>query len=134
MSQIIPILTVVDAVGLATTGDVNGNVYIFDNKGYLGEQEGGYELTTKCTDGDIIQWTIVAIQSDADISIANFRGTAINTSVIRPAYYPSMNEPYWGSRVELGGNPAGNYQYTFDIVINNTHYAFDPFLAVASGQ
>lgn len=61
MSQVIPILTVVDATGLATTGSVNGNAYIFDN---------------------------------------------------------------------IGSYAAGSYQYTFDIVINNTHYAFDPFLQI----
>ncbi len=134
MSQIIPILTVVDATGLSTSGSVNGNVYMFDNEGYLGEQEGGFELTTKCTDGDIIQWTIIAIQSNVSINMANFSGTAVNDSIIKPAFYPNMNEPYWGSRVELGANAAGTYQYNFDIVIDNKHYPFDPFLAIANGQ
>jgi hypothetical protein len=130
--MVIPILTVVDAVGLATSGQVNGNVYIFDNQGYRGEQEGGTELTTKCTENDIIQWTIIAIQVDADISIANFRGEAVDNFVIRPSLNTNMGEPYWGSRVQLANNAPKTFQYTFDIVINNTHYAFDPFLDVKS--
>ena len=132
MSSVIPILVVVDAVGLATSGSVNGNVYIFDNEGYLGEQEGGTELSTQCSNSDILQWSIVAIQTDANVGIANFNGQAINDSIINPQLVTISDNPYWSSRVQLGANAAGTYQYSFDIVVNNTHYAFDPFLVISA--
>ena len=132
MSKTIPILTVVDATKLANTGSANGTVWMFDNQGYTGEQEATNELITNCTDGDILQWTIVAIQTDVDISINRFNGTAINDSIIDPVLMNGINEPYWTSRVELAANSAGKYQYAFDIVINDTSYSFDPFLQIAS--
>ena len=132
MSQTISILTVVDTVDIANNGVTAENTYMIDTQGYLEGNEGSTELITKCNDGDVLQWRIVDIRPNVTVNTANYRGQATTDSVIDPQQVTVLGEAYWTSRVELGANPPGQYQYTFDIVINNTHYAFDPYLDISA--
>ena len=132
MSQTISILTIVDTVDIANNGITPQNTYMIDTQGYLGESEGTNELITKCNDGDILQWRIVGIRPNVTVNTANYSGSAKDQyHIIDPEPVSALGEDYWTSRVELGGNQPTQYQYTFDIVINDKSYPFDPYILVS---
>ncbi len=132
MSQTISILTVVDSVDVANKGANSHNTYMMDTEGYKGEAEGTNELVTQCNDGDVLQWRITGIRPNVTVNTANYNGQAVNDHIINPQQVTVLGEVYWTSRVELGANQPGQYQYTFDIVINNNHYSFDPFIQISA--
>lgn len=127
----ISVLIVVDALGAATTGNLQDNVYLIDTNKHDGSgNEGQAELYTVCTStaqkSDSIVWSISPVDPNSDVSINSFTGDMINSR----ALLPSVNKDgSWGGLLSPNLN-AGNIQYSVVVNIDGKPMSFDPFLSV----
>lgn len=129
----ISVLIVVDALGAATSGDLQDNVYLIDTNKHDGSgSEGQAELYTACTStsqkADSIVWSISPVDPNSDVSINSFTGTMINSNALIPS--ANANGSWEGL---LSPNlPSGNIQYSVVLNIDGTNMTFDPFLSVSN--
>lgn len=127
----INVLIVVDALGAATTGNLQNNVYLVDTNKHVGSyNEGNAELYTACNDGDVISWAVTPINPNDDVSIFSFTGQMIDNGICNPAQQGIANDYYWEGRVEARGQ-TGNIQYSVVLKIDDRPYSFDPFLVIS---
>ncbi|WP_281637319.1 alpha-pore-forming tripartite toxin MakABE regulator [Flavobacterium marginilacus] len=127
----INVLIVVDALGAATSGNLQNNVYLVDTNKHVGSgNEGQAELYTVCTStsqkSDTIVWSIAPVDPDSDVSINSFTGQMISSK----ALIPTMNADGSWQGLLAPNLPAGNIQYSVVVSIDGTNYTFDPFLSV----
>ncbi|MEO8515547.1 MAG: hypothetical protein ABI426_02325 [Flavobacterium sp.] len=129
----ISVLIVVDALGAATTGNLQNNVYLIDTNKHDGSgNEGQAELYTACTStkqkSDSIVWSISPVDSNTDVSINSFTGQMISSNALNPTVNANGS---WGGL--LSPNlPSGNIQYSVVLNIDGKKMAFDPFLSVSN--
>jgi len=128
------VLMMVDVEGALASGNLNSNIYLVDSNKYLGSySEGKTELVTKLNTGDIIIWSVTAIDPGANVSITNFSGQAIDKQYIAPVANP-LTVGVWESKFQPPGGSVGqSYQYNATLKFNGAHeMTFDPFLVVVS--
>jgi len=126
------VLIIVDALGASTSGNLQSNVYLVDSAKYLGSwNEGQCELHSKCYDGQIVKWKVVAIDSDSDVEIAQFTGQIIDQKICIPQQEGISGDTFWEGRVETQG-ANGSYQYSCVLTIDGKAMTFDPFLEVVT--
>ena len=129
----INVLIVVDALGAATSGNLQDNVYLIDTNKHNGSgSEGQAELYTACKStnqgGDTIVWAVAPVDPATDVSINSFTGTMIDER----ALIPSANSNGSWSGALSPNLPAGNIQYSVVLDIDNNPMNFDPFLKVSN--
>ena len=128
----IHVLIVVDALGAATTGSLQDNVYLVDTNKHMGSSgEGTNELFTTCVSsnlgGDTIVWSITPIDPGTAVSIKGFTGAMIDQKFLLPRVNPDNS---WSGALIPNVSPAQTVQYSVIVTINATDYIFDPFLNV----
>lgn len=126
------VLIIVDALGASTSGNLQSNVYLVDSDKYLGSwNEGQCEIHSKCCDGQIVKWKVVAIDSDSDVEITEFTGQIIDQKICNPVQQGISGDTFWEGRVETQG-AIGSYQYSCVITIDGKPMTFDPFIEVTT--
>tara|TARA_R110002049_G_scaffold25194_5_gene88586 strand:- start:14 stop:412 length:399 start_codon:yes stop_codon:yes gene_type:complete len=129
----INVLIVVDALGAATSGNLQDNVYLIDTNKHDGSgSEGQAELYTACKStnqgGDTIVWAVAPVDPGSDVSIDSFTGQMITERALLPSV--NSNGSWSGS---LSPNLAsGNIQYSAVLNIDGKLMTFDPFLKVSN--
>jgi len=128
----VSVLIVVDVEGALTSG-LPSNLYMVDTTGYLGRVgQGTDELQTNCSDGQVINWSVVPVDPNTNITITGFTGQMVNDRVCNPRLIDAPDGPYWSGRVEAQGQP-GRQQYSVALAANNTALPpFDPFLQISA--
>jgi len=124
-------IDVANAEALIAGGNNNVGQYVFmmDSTGYMGNGQGGHELTTHCKNGDTIVWSVVPIDPATTVSITGFSGSAI-PDMINPAAYPHYGNTVWGGPVDKAGDGV---QYSISLLLQGSaHGYFDPFITATN--
>ncbi|MDF1698671.1 MAG: hypothetical protein P1U56_22655 [Saprospiraceae bacterium] len=129
----INVLIAVDALGAATSGKLQDNVYLIDTNKHAGSgHEGQAELYTACKStnqgGDTIVWSVTPVDPGSDVSIKSFTGQMISNKKLLPASNPNGS---WSGALAPNLN-AGNIQYSVVLNIDGKPMTFDPFLKVSN--
>jgi hypothetical protein len=130
MSQVC-VLVVVD-VEAALTGGLSNHLYMIDNTGYFGSAgEGTNELTTACTEGQTVSWTVTPVDPFTSIEITGFSGTMVSDGICKPGQFDSPSGSYWAALVESQGQST-TQQYTMTLNAGGTSMSFDPYLKITA--
>ena len=114
----IEVLIIVDAAAALASRDLQSNIYLVDTNKYVGSgNEGQAELTTACSDGQLISWRVVAISEDNQVDINSFSGKIIDSKICVPQKQGLEGDTYWEGRVESQGT-TGSVQYNATITID----------------
>lgn len=132
----INVLVVVDVLGANTPGQggLANNVWMLDTGKYSGTKEAGNELITTLNSGDIITWTVQAIDPGTNVEFASntraFTGAAVTPpAVINPKQNPVMPSQYEALFSPPAGTSVGTtYQYSIVLSMDGQNQSFDPFL------
>ena len=128
----IDVLIVVDTEGALASGNLGENVYLIDTNKFFGSgSEGQEELKTACTDGQVINWRVVAVSPSNDVEITDFTGQIKTEEICIPSKQGLEGEYYWAGRVESQGKSA-SYQYSTVLSLDGRSMTFDPFLVVTA--
>ena len=129
MTQV-SVLVVVDVTGALAHG-LSGNLYMIDTTGYLGSfGEGGNELMTVCTDGQIVNWTVAPVDPETNLAITQFSGQMVSDNICNPQLVNAPGGSYWSGRVESQGQTT-RQQYTMSLSLQGgSPVSFDPFLQI----
>lgn len=132
----INVLIVVDALGAATSGDLQSNVYLVDTNKHVGSgNEGQAELYTACVStnkkGDTLVWSIAPVDPGSDVSINGFTGQMVQQP--NPALVPTANGDGSWSGMLSPNLPVGDIQYSVNVSVDGKVMGFDPFLQVSNG-
>lgn len=126
----INILIVVDVEGALASGTLQDNVYLVDSNQYLGSwQEGQSTLHTVCQDGQLLTWSIAAVDPSQSVNITSFSGNMLDTHICTPTQDPFLGDAVWNGRVETQGS-FGSYPYNVVVAMNNTQMTFSAYLKV----
>jgi hypothetical protein len=118
VSQKVNILVVVDVIGALSDGTLlNGNLSMVDDSPYGSAGQGTADLSTVCHRGQLVQWSVVAVDVQTPVEIRGIRflapggagdpsqpedtsTLALNTwtGIVPPFVVPGMSYPY---RLEL---------------------------------
>jgi len=127
------ILVVVNVAKAQRENSLNGNLWMVDtNRNNMSQNEGSSELVTACSPGDKLVWTVTPIDADLNVSITNFRGTAVTSGIVTPR----QDSDDWSSHVNgvTHSNWHGLGQYTMTLSVNGTSLTFDPFIDSSPAQ
>lgn len=128
--NIINILIVVDTQGALASNSLKNNIYMVDSEKYLGSwSEGTDQLHTICSDGQQLNWRVIAISSDDNVVIEGFSGDMVNKHICNPIKQGMAGNEYWGSRVESEGS-FSSYAYVINLSIDCKSMSFNPFIKV----
>jgi hypothetical protein len=127
----INVLMVVDVEGALASNNLTANIYLIDTNKYFGSgSEGQAELVTACNDGQIVIWSVAAVNPGNDVEIVSFGGQIITENVCNPrkSELPG-GAVIWSGRVETQGKTQ-KYQYNCTLSMDGKSLTFDPFLNV----
>lgn len=127
----INVLIVVDALGAATSGNLQDNVYLVDTNKHFGSgNEGQAELYTVCHSSnktsDSLVWSVAPVDPGTDVSINSFNGQMINSNDCIPS---PNGDGSWGGKLALNLSKS-QIQYSVALNIDGKEMTFDPFLNV----
>lgn len=127
------VLIVVDVEGALASNDLGSNVYMIDTNKHFGSgSEGQEELVTACKDGQILVWSVAAVNSGNNAEIAGFKGTIIDQKICQPKQStPVTGMTVWAGRVESQGT-SNTYQYSCTLSFDGKAMDFDPYLKVSA--
>lgn len=127
----ISVLIVVDVEAALAQG-LQNHVYLVDTTGYEGGGgEGTNELTTVCSPGQTINWSVSPVAPDTSVTIAGFAGQIINDNVCNPSKVQTPSGTYWQGIVSSTAS-LGTVQYTVNLTMDGQTRTFDPFLKLVS--
>jgi len=119
------IITIVDAVGVLSTGELNGNLHMVDNsRSAFTQGQGTNALSTVCTYGQVLNWHAWAIDVQTFIEISGIRwyrdGTLVARSEAEPCdkskLYGAPSGPYWAAVIKLPPSVStGLYHYQLEL-------------------
>jgi len=127
----VSVLIVVDVENALVTGDLGGNVYLIDNNKNSGSvDEGKNELITACSNGQLINWSVVGVVAANQVEINNFSGDMMKDKICLPEKTPSQGRTYWQGRVN-DTTVGDKVQYSVELLMNGKHtMSFDPYLLI----
>lgn len=127
----VSVLIVVDVENALATNDLGSNVYLIDNNKNSGStDEGGNELVTACSNGQLINWSVVGVVAENQVEINNFSGNMIKDNICSPQKTPSQGRTYWQGRVN-DTHPGDKVQYSVELLMNGKYkMSFDPYLLI----
>lgn len=131
--QPITISAVVDVVGALATGSLHENVYLVDtNRANGSTGSGTEELMTKVKSGDELIWTVLPLECEAYVSIADI---VIDKKVCEPQrkVYPGTDVAYWSGTVKKAtiGTTPYNIKFSLGTRAEPLTTATTPFLVGA---
>lgn len=129
----INVLIVVDVEGALASNDLGSNVYLIDTNKFFGSgQEGQQELITSCLDGQIVVWSVTAVNPGDDVELAGFTGQMITQEICNPKQATLVTgQSVWAGRVESHG-ATQKYQYSCTLSFDGKAMSFDPYLNVTA--
>jgi hypothetical protein len=127
------VLIVVDVEGALASDDLGSNVYLIDTNKHFGSGgEGQDELVTACEDGQILVWSVAAVNPGNNAEIAGFKGQIIDQKICLPKQgTTATGMTFWSGRVESQGT-SSTYQYSCTLSFDGKAMDFDPFLKVSA--
>lgn len=94
-------LIIIDTDGALASGSAMDNAYLVDTKGYLGSWgEGTSTLNTVCQDGQVVIWSVAAVNPSADVAITGFSGDMVSSGICRPSANGSQGDQFWSGQVQ----------------------------------
>ncbi len=126
----IQVLAVVDALGASAAASLENNFYFVDSHKYTGAwEQDPCELTTRCRDQDVLQWTLAAIDPDSAVQIESFGGSMTEKGICVPVKQNNTSDNIWRGRIRAGSF-TGPISYSIRIKIDETPLSVNPSLDV----
>jgi hypothetical protein len=126
----IDILIAVDVIGALAAGSLQGNVYLVDTNQYLGSwQEGQSPLNTVCQDGQLLTWSVVAVDAASQVAIEAFSGQMVEQKACIPSPDPFAGDGVWNARVQSQGRYA-SFPYNVTLSMSGSTLTFASYLKV----
>lgn len=125
----VDVLIVVDVEGALASQNLQNNVYLIDTNKFMGSNnEGGSELYTKVSNGQIVTWSVAPVDPNTSAAISSFTGQAITQNIISPAPQAGGS---WSAEAFMQDPTGQQYQYSVVLGFEGTTLSFDPFLLSA---
>jgi len=123
MESKISIFTVVDVIESLSSGTLlNGNLCMMDNSPWGSLNQGTPDLVTLCTPGQVIHWTILALDLQTPVAIRNIvflnqDGTSVQPIPEDPTTLQSdkLHVNVWSGIVPYYLVPGVEYKYRFEL-------------------
>jgi len=123
----ITIFGIVDVAQTLADGNVNPNVYWFDNNIILGSVHvGTNRLTTKVPKGSIVNWLVSGLEVETSFAISDIRGSVV--SLANPSL--DVYSPYSAWKGQIPTSASGSYTYAVDLVLEDLVFRMENTLSI----
>jgi hypothetical protein len=130
IAETISVLIVVDAADALASRNLMNNTYLVDTNRYLGSWvEGTDDLHTVCQDGQVIDWSIMAVNPSSGVSIKGFSGPMVSNNICTPVARSAGSDKVWSGRVDSHGGLA-SYPYSVIVSVEGIPMPLSPYIKV----
>ncbi len=119
------IITIVDTVGVLSSGSLSGNLHMVDNsRSALTQGQGTDALQTACTHAQVLNWHVWAVDVQTFIEISGIRwyrdGNLLEQTDLTPCdkskLYGAPSGPYWAGVIKVPPSVlTGLYHYQLEL-------------------
>ncbi len=111
MANQVNVVIMVDSIGALVAQSLEGNCLMVDDSPYCSENKGSLNLVTRCTYGQMIHWTVKAVDVQTPVSIKNVLFESNYLFDFPKTETENLDTLVWNGKVPfIGVNPV-TYNY-----------------------
>lgn len=104
MPNRLDVLIVVDVEHALISGSLVDCLYVVDTNGYAGSwRDGPSQLHTVCEDGQLLTWSVAAVDPGSDVVIAKFSGQMVDQKLCVPRASEFAGDTQWSGELQARG-------------------------------
>lgn len=133
MHEQVNIMIMIDSIKALVDQSLVGNCFMVDDSRFFSKQKGTLHLDTQCIPGQLIHWTVKAVDVQTPVSIKQISFEPYQ-QIFNTANVENLDALVWNGIVPYLGNLQKTYRYKVVLEIgkgkNSTLETFTPSLTI----